>query len=120
MQYFRLNKTQEDEDFYFSHNGLFNFWNQYLILHWYNVNFVIINKPGTKFGKEHFPTSALYTALNHIEDDYCGNCNNNICDVVKDFGECILPKVSHALSIYRERLFASGDAYQQRWKIQHN
>lgn len=111
MQYYRINKTQEDHDLYFSNNGLFNFWNEYLILHWNDAHIIIINRPGTKFTRdEQLTIFEIYNALDHVKDDYCSDCKDNMCDIVKDFGECVLPKVKHDLEICRETLFSTGMA----------
>ena len=110
MKYFRLNQNEADRELYFANNGLFNFWNQYLILHWNDVHIVVINKPETRFGgrdnKEERPTiSELYTALDHVKNDYCGNCNGNICDIANDFGECVLQEVMHGLKLCEKKLW---------------
>lgn len=113
MQYYRLNQTQEDKAFYFDHQGLFNFWNQYLILHWGDIHLVIINKPGTNFSNPYYATSELYNAMYHLKNDYCGDCDDiehNMCDIVNDFGECIYMKVLHDFQLYKYRLYASSDA----------
>lgn len=50
LPYYRLQKTQEDKEFFFSHKGYFNFWGKYLMLNLgYNTFRPIVNRPNTRF-----------------------------------------------------------------------
>ena len=103
MQYFRLNQNEADRELYFANNGLFNFWNQYLVLHWNDAHLILINKPGTKFTRdEQLTIFEIYDALDHVKNDYCGDCTGNMCNIAKDFGECVLQKVMHDLKLYEK------------------
>ena len=51
LPYYKIKKTKEDEIFYFSHEGYFNFWDEFLIWNLNKVNWVIVNRVGRKFGK---------------------------------------------------------------------
>ena len=52
LQYYKIQKTEEDKNFFFSHEGYFNFWDEYLIC---NINtneklyWVIVNRTGYSF-----------------------------------------------------------------------
>ena len=52
LPYYKIQKTEEDKKFFFSHEGYFNFWNEYLIC---NINpneklyWVIVNRTGHNF-----------------------------------------------------------------------
>ena len=49
LPYYKIQKTEEDERFYFSHKGFFNFWDKFLICNLNKVNWVIVNRVGRKF-----------------------------------------------------------------------
>ena len=51
LPYYKIQKTEEDEKFYFSHEGYFNFWGEFLICNLNKVNWVIVNRVGRKFEK---------------------------------------------------------------------
>ena len=51
LPYYKIQKIEEDERFYFSHEGYFNFWDEFLICNLNKVNWVIVNRVGRKFGK---------------------------------------------------------------------
>lgn len=53
LPYYRIEKTKEGEQFFFSHFGYFNFWDEYLIM---NIKeghgkafAVLVNRPNRKF-----------------------------------------------------------------------
>lgn len=52
LPYYKIQKTEKDRKFYFSHEGYFNFWDEYLICNFKKVNHVIVNRTGRKFEKE--------------------------------------------------------------------
>ena len=52
LPYYNLEKNKENRIFYFSNDGLFNFWDEYLICHVGEKNYVLINRPGRKFEGE--------------------------------------------------------------------
>ena len=52
LPYYKIEKTEEGKQFFFSHIGYFNFWSEYLIMRVgleYKSNTVLVNKPNTKF-----------------------------------------------------------------------
>lgn len=49
LPYYKIQKTREDKEFYFAHEGYFNFWDEYLICHLNKINWVIVNKTKRKF-----------------------------------------------------------------------
>lgn len=52
LPYYKIEKTEEDKQFFFTHVGYFNFWDEYLIMNVgleYKVFSVLVNRPKTKF-----------------------------------------------------------------------
>ena len=66
LPYYKIQKTEEDKRFFFSHEGYFNFWNEYLIC---NINtneklfWVIVNRTGYKFSNPN-PSNIQRVAFN--------------------------------------------------------
>ena len=54
LPYYRIERTEEGKQFFFSHKGYFNFWDKYLIMHikGYSIFSVLVNRPGTEFHGE--------------------------------------------------------------------
>ena len=50
LPYYVLEKTEECRLFFYSHEGFFNFWNQYLILNagYDDIFWTLVNRPKTK------------------------------------------------------------------------
>lgn len=52
QSYYKLQRTQEDREFYHSHIGYFNLWDEYLILYLgFDSARIIVNRPKTQFPK---------------------------------------------------------------------
>lgn len=51
LPYYKIQKTEEDKRFYFSHEGYFNFWDEFLICNLNKANWVIVNRVGRKFDR---------------------------------------------------------------------
>ena len=52
LPYYKIDKTEEGKQFFFTHVGYFNFWDEYLIINVgleYNTYTVLVNRPKTKF-----------------------------------------------------------------------
>lgn len=52
MKYYVLEKTQECRDFFFNNEGIFNFWDEYVIVHLNELGDrhpVLVNRTGRKF-----------------------------------------------------------------------
>lgn len=52
LPYYKIEKTIEGKEFFYSHIGYFNFWDEYLILHTTESNgvyVVLVNRPKTIF-----------------------------------------------------------------------
>ena len=52
LQYYKIEKTEEGKQFFFTHIGYFNFWDEYLIMNVgleYKTYSVLVNRPKTKF-----------------------------------------------------------------------
>lgn len=57
--YYVLKKTKEDEEFFFSHKGFYNFWDEFLILNLgYNNHLALVNRPKRKFHGEYVKEEA--------------------------------------------------------------
>ena len=51
LPYYKIQKTKEDEEFYFSNEGYFNFWDEFLICRLNKVNWLIVNRTEIEFEK---------------------------------------------------------------------
>lgn len=55
LPYYLISKTEEDRQFFYSHEGYFNFWDEYLIMNikegCNKVFSVLVNRPNREFGK---------------------------------------------------------------------
>ena len=48
-RYYILERTEQDKEFYFAHDGLFNFWNEYIIFHYDDIHIVLVNRSNREF-----------------------------------------------------------------------
>ena len=95
LEYYRLEKTPECKDFYFTSEGMDSFWNEYLICRIKDKNIVIVNRPGTKF--EHFDAEFTDLAASNmkqeIKERFCGargcNCATDTCPIVSEWKTCL-------------------------------
>lgn len=56
LPYYKIDKTEEGKQFFFTHVGYFNFWDEYLIMNVgleYKTYVVLVNRPKRKFNKAH-------------------------------------------------------------------
>lgn len=52
LPYYKIEKTEEDKQFFFSNVGYFNFWDEYLIMNVgleYKTHTVLVNRTNNKF-----------------------------------------------------------------------
>ena len=53
LPYFLISKTEEDRQFFYSHEGYFNFWDEYLVMNikegCNKVFTVLVNRPNREF-----------------------------------------------------------------------
>jgi len=51
LPYYKIEKTEEGQQFFFTHVGYFNFWDEYLIMNVgleYKIYAVLVNRPNSK------------------------------------------------------------------------
>ena len=79
LPYYKIEKTKEGKEFFFSHIGYFNFWDEYLIVHTREskgkIFHVLVNRPKTKFNgatvdNEHKKCAEI-SAISAIADSVC-------------------------------------------------
>lgn len=94
LKYYVLNKTPESEAIYFNNEGIFNFWNEYLMIRINGKNLVAANRTGRKFSGE--MTNAEYTAcVQRLYQEFCDGkgCNwgdgSQLCEIAKEWGDAI-------------------------------
>ena len=55
LPYYKIEPTEEGKQFFYTHRGYFNFWDEYLVMNIdegnNNVFFVLVNRPNAKFSK---------------------------------------------------------------------
>lgn len=59
LPYYRINKTEEDKQFFYAHEGYFNFWDKYLIMHipsYDDIFTILVNRTDDKFGRKEIET----------------------------------------------------------------
>lgn len=58
LPYYKINKTEKDKHFFYTHKGYFNFWNEYLIMNIGNKDLfiVLVNRINRKFNRTTKPT----------------------------------------------------------------
>lgn len=76
LPYYRLSQTEEDKQFFYAHEGYFNFWDEYLVMNikeGYNKVFTaLVNRPNRKFGKLEDITEDYKKVRNlHIVNSVC-------------------------------------------------
>lgn len=52
LPYYKIEQTEEGKQFFYTHIGYFNFWDEYLIMNVgleYNTYTLLVNRPKTKF-----------------------------------------------------------------------
>lgn len=55
LPYYKIDKTEEGKQFFFTHVGYFNFWDEYLIMNvglGYKTYTCLVNRPNTRFKGE--------------------------------------------------------------------
>lgn len=55
LPYYKIDKTEEGKQFFFSNIGYFNFWDEYLIMNVgldYKIYTVLVNRPKRKFSNQ--------------------------------------------------------------------
>lgn len=58
LPYYKIERTEEGKQFFFTHKGYFNFWDEYLVM---NIGYkecytVLVNRPNRKFTHMFDPT----------------------------------------------------------------
>lgn len=95
LNYYVLEKTNECKDFYFENEGIFNFWNTYLIVHLKSFNIVLINRTNKIFHGERLSEDEKNMLRKEIKENYCEarKCKiesiDSWCDLVKEWGTLI-------------------------------
>ena len=72
LPYYKIEKTEEGKQFFYSHRGYFNFWDEYLIMNIDEGNnkrfLVLVNKTGRKFSGAELTNDFKYAAVSYIID----------------------------------------------------
>lgn len=72
LPYYKIEKTEEGKQFFYSHRGYFNFWDEYLIMNIDEGNnktfLVLVNRTGRKFSKVELTNEHKSAAILHITD----------------------------------------------------
>lgn len=75
LPYYRIEKTLEGKQFFLSHTGYFNFFDQYLIANTEESNgqifFLLVNRTGKKFSNPVINQKQKDCILNSISDSVC-------------------------------------------------
>ena len=76
MPYYKIEKTREGADFFYTNLGYFNFWDTYLIANTEESNgkvfHVLVNRSGEKFsGKTKANKNQRKCIVNHIANSVC-------------------------------------------------
>ena len=68
LPYYKIEKTEEGRQFFYAHEGYFNFWNEYLIMNIKEGNnkvfTVLVNRPNRKFKNVKIITKCYKIAQN--------------------------------------------------------
>lgn len=85
LPYYTLAQTEEDKQFYFDNEGIFNFWNTYLVVHIGNQHIVHVNRSGKKIPEHqtHVLKKDEKKIINQID------IWNQYKQIFKDFPECL-------------------------------
>ena len=70
FKYYTLSKCQEDKEFYFANNGLFNFWNEYIIFHKDNLHVVLVNYSNSEIDGTPLSAKHRQEVKNILNSDY--------------------------------------------------
>lgn len=95
LNYYVLNKNNEDKDFYFENEGIFNFWNKYLIAHIGLYNIVLVNRTDKIFHGDRLSDDEKIVIQKSIKENFCDarNCKKDnvisFCDLLKEWGTVI-------------------------------
>ena len=88
LPYYVIEKTEEDKQFFYSHEGYFNFWNEHLIMNikeGHNKIFtVLVNRPNKKFHKAKMSEDYKVAADSYIAKSICERKPE---EMFKDFPE---------------------------------
>lgn len=72
LPYYKIEQTEEGKEFFYSHRGYFNFWNEYLIMNIDEGNnkvfSVLVNRPGRKFSGAVLTDEYKDAAMLHIKE----------------------------------------------------
>lgn len=94
LNYYNFDKpTLENKNFYLDNEGIFNLWNDYLLVHINGYNLVLVNKLGREFSGS--ITSSEETSIkNRFKNEFCNvkGCSTtrgatSCCEIIKDWGE---------------------------------
>lgn len=72
LPYYKIEKTEEGRQFFYSNIGYFNFWGEYLVMNieeGYNKKFlVLVNRPKTKFTVTTITNKHREDAISYIKE----------------------------------------------------
>lgn len=65
LPYYKIDKTEKDKYFFFTHKGYFNFWDEYLIVNigTQDLFTVLVNRPNRKFNRVEKPNEKYRTTI---------------------------------------------------------
>lgn len=67
--YYVLKKTKEDEEFFFSHKGFYNFWDEFLILNLgYSEYLVLVNRTNREFHGGNLSSEEIKVFINTVDE----------------------------------------------------
>lgn len=71
LPYYKIEKTEEGKEFFYTHRGYFNFWDEYLIMNIDEGNnkvfLVLVNRTGRKFSGK-LTDNYKAAVISHITD----------------------------------------------------
>lgn len=72
LPYYKIEQTEEGKEFFYSHRGYFNFWDEYLIMNIDEGNneifLVLVNRDDFKFSGAKLTDDYKDVAISHIAD----------------------------------------------------
>lgn len=75
LPYYKIEKSEEGRNFFYSHLGYFNFWDEYLIVNTKEskgkVFYVLVNRTGMKFSNPESNERQKECLINHVADSVC-------------------------------------------------
>lgn len=95
LEYYRLEGNDKDREFYFANEGIFNFWDEYLIVHIRNVHILVVNRTGREFTIMEITKlgESSGSLKQEVKERFCGArnccCENVECQLFKDWGNVI-------------------------------